>query len=407
MTTRFKRNTGALAAAIALGFAGAQSALAQTSPSGADRSTKGTPSFQATQSSQVMTPARPLGSAATQGQRDMRISQLIGMDVRNAEGKDLGEINDVVVDVDSGKVHYAVLGFGGFLGMGEKLFAFPLSAFQVTSDGDRARTGAATGGAVGVDRTGAATRPTQPGTTGSTAATPAPGTSADASRRAGTAARRDAADLRLVLNVPESRLEDAPGFDKARWPDWNDATYRGEVDKFAAANEARNTVSQQGNLRRASELLDAEVRDGQRADIGDIEDLIVDPQSGQVRYAVVAFERGWTEPDRLVVLPMTALERQQDRNDDDLTFVGDRSRLQQAPGFERSNWPDLNASSFRGSIDQWLAGWGGTTPGAGMTGARDTRDGRSTAATGDGRGATGGQAAPVPPTAPGTPATPR
>jgi len=356
MTTRFKRNTGVLAAAIVLGFAGAQSVQAQQSPSGTEgRATTGP-------SSQASAPVTPSGATATQSQRDIRVSQLIGMDVYNAEGKDLGEINDLVLDVDLGRVHYAVLGFGGFLGFGEKLFAFPLSAFQMTGDADRTGTGMTERAPVGADRTGADAAP--------------------------AAARgvRDTADLRLVLNVPESRLKDAPGFDKDRWPDWNDAQYRGEVDRFAAANEALDTVSRQGNLRRASELLDAKVKDGQRADIGDIEDLIVDARSGEVRYAVVAFERGWTEPDRLVVLPMTALQRQQDRDDDNLTFAGDRTRLQQAPSFERNAWPDLNSASFRGRVDPWLAGWGGTTPGTGITGARDAQDSGSTAATGDARG---------------------
>ncbi|MGH6611986.1 MAG: PRC-barrel domain-containing protein, partial [Burkholderiaceae bacterium] len=48
--------------------------------------------------------------------RDMRLSQLIGKDVRNAQGEDLGDIKDVILDVNNGRVHYVVLSFGGFLG---------------------------------------------------------------------------------------------------------------------------------------------------------------------------------------------------------------------------------------------------------------------------------------------------
>ncbi|MCC7547318.1 MAG: PRC-barrel domain-containing protein [Burkholderiales bacterium] len=63
--------------------------------------------------------------------RDLRVSELIGMDVRNAKGDDLGKINDVVLDVNNNRVHYAILSFGGFAGLGDKLFAYPVRMFQL------------------------------------------------------------------------------------------------------------------------------------------------------------------------------------------------------------------------------------------------------------------------------------
>ncbi|HEX6978221.1 MAG TPA: PRC-barrel domain-containing protein [Alphaproteobacteria bacterium] len=48
-----------------------------------------------------------------------------GTPVTNPQGENLGEIEDVVIDKLDGTVRYAVLSFGGFLGMGDKLFALP------------------------------------------------------------------------------------------------------------------------------------------------------------------------------------------------------------------------------------------------------------------------------------------
>ena len=55
----------------------------------------------------------------------MGADTLIGNDVYNYKEEDLGDIKEIMLDMCGGKVAYAVLSFGGFLGMGEKLFAVP------------------------------------------------------------------------------------------------------------------------------------------------------------------------------------------------------------------------------------------------------------------------------------------
>lgn len=53
---------------------------------------------------------------------------IVGVDVKNQEKDDLGQIEAVILDKQTGRVAYLVLSFGGFLGMGEKLFALPWNA---------------------------------------------------------------------------------------------------------------------------------------------------------------------------------------------------------------------------------------------------------------------------------------
>jgi sporulation protein YlmC with PRC-barrel domain len=65
-----------------------------------------------------------------------KASGIIGMEVRNAESQKLGEIKDLVLDVNSGKVSYAVLAVGGFLGIGEKLIALPPTSLKQATDGE-------------------------------------------------------------------------------------------------------------------------------------------------------------------------------------------------------------------------------------------------------------------------------
>jgi sporulation protein YlmC with PRC-barrel domain len=93
-------------------------------------------------------------------------STLAGDSVRNAAGEDLGTINEIMIDIPSGRVAYAVLSFGGFLGMGDKLFAVPWNALKVDED-----------------------------------------------------------DKCFILNVDRRTIEQAPGFDKNNWPDMGDVAW--------------------------------------------------------------------------------------------------------------------------------------------------------------------------------------
>lgn len=61
-------------------------------------------------------------------------STMVGDNVVNSKGENLGEIKELMVDLESGRIVYAVLSFGGFLGMGDKLFAVPWEALAVRTE---------------------------------------------------------------------------------------------------------------------------------------------------------------------------------------------------------------------------------------------------------------------------------
>ena len=55
---------------------------------------------------------------------------IIGSNVVNQQNEDLGKIEDLVIDTSAGRIAYAVLSFGGFLGLGDKYFAIPWEGFR-------------------------------------------------------------------------------------------------------------------------------------------------------------------------------------------------------------------------------------------------------------------------------------
>jgi sporulation protein YlmC with PRC-barrel domain len=105
-----------------------------------------------------------------QYRRVMSAGTLAGDRVRNSAGEDLGKIEEIMLDVPTGRVAYAVLSFGGFLGMGNKLFAVPWQALTLNER-----------------------------------------------------------DHEFVLNVDKQTLEAAPGLDKDNWPDMADPTWGSQV----------------------------------------------------------------------------------------------------------------------------------------------------------------------------------
>jgi len=73
-------------------------------------------------------------TAPGQPTRFNKASKLIGMEVQNQDGQRLGDVKDIVINLDKGTVSYAVLSSGGVLGVGEKLLAVPLNAFTRSAD---------------------------------------------------------------------------------------------------------------------------------------------------------------------------------------------------------------------------------------------------------------------------------
>jgi sporulation protein YlmC with PRC-barrel domain len=110
----------------------------------------------------------------------MGADTLIGDSVVNATDDDLGDIKEIMLDMQTGQVAYAVLSFGGFLGMGDKLFAVPWQALHL-----------------------------------------------------------DTVNKRFVLDIDKQRLQNAPGFDKDAWPDMADAQWAQHIHSFYGTDPTR------------------------------------------------------------------------------------------------------------------------------------------------------------------------
>ena len=102
--------------------------------------------------------------------RVLTASTLTDDRVRNGAGEDLGKVEQIMIEISSGRVAYVVLSFGGFLGLGDKLFAVPWAALRL-----------------------------------------------------------DQGEHEFILDVDRTTLDNAPGFNKDAWPDMADPAFAAAV----------------------------------------------------------------------------------------------------------------------------------------------------------------------------------
>jgi sporulation protein YlmC with PRC-barrel domain len=113
------------------------------------------------------------GPDANRPLQRLSATSIIGDKIENLQGEDLGEIDNLMINVTTGKIEYAVIQYGSVLGIGGKLFAIPFNELRVS-----------------------------------------------AGRHA------------FIIDRDKDYLKMSPGFDKDHWPDTNDHTYYGDVDSY-------------------------------------------------------------------------------------------------------------------------------------------------------------------------------
>lgn len=222
--------------------------------------------------------------------RSQKATDLIGKKVVNNANEDLGKLEDIVVDAGTGRILYGVLSFGGFLGMGDKLFAIPWDSMQLPADAKN-----------------------------------------------------------LVLNVSKDRLKTAEGFDKNTWPNfadeqWATKTYKyyDQTPYWQAGDTARPTGQSSRDRwyqrvtqwQKASDLTGKDCHNTQNEDLGRISDLLIDPDTGRILYGILA------SGGNRYAIPYSALSMSSDAKKYIVNVSKDQ--LKNAPSFTDDRWPNVS-----------------------------------------------------------------
>jgi len=141
----------------------------------------------------------------------------------------------------------------------------------------------------------------------------------------GTAYAADAQDKQQELVEKQQEVKEAQK--ELIQENKKEAAERSEV-----ANVAMQEVS------RASKIIGTKVKSTSDEKLGDIKDLVLNPETGQVVYAVVSFGGVLGMGNKLFAVPWKALTWTRDK---DYYVIGlDKAALKKAPGFDKKHWPD-------------------------------------------------------------------
>jgi len=254
-----------------------------------------------------------------------KASDVIGMTVKNYQDEKLGKVEDLAVDVESGRIVQVILSTGGFLGIGDTLSAVPPGAL-----------------------------------------------------------RHDAAQKILQLDVDKEKFKAAPKFEASNWGEYSDSNHLSEVYNYygqgpafqsidssetartSNANSTRNTdrtrdetrvssenkslISASGlsQVQKASKIMGTSVKNLQDEKLGKVDNLLVDLPSGRIVAVIVSSGGFLGMGDELSAVPPTALRFTADR--DTLQLDASKESLANAPHFNANQWPDFSQPSYADGI---------------------------------------------------------
>ncbi len=278
--------------------------------------------------------AGPASSAFGQVER---ANKLIGKEVVSSDNQKLGKIDNIVVDLESGRILYAVVGSGGILKVGERRFAAPPALFS------------------GAQTSASSTSSGTFGTSGN-----------------------------ITLNVDKEKFSNAPQFTK----DMDTDTGMGKLDFVSKVYQyfGQNAWWQGGaaasaetafhNVHRAKDVIGTKVQNVNNEPMGKVDNLMLDLPAGRITYVILSPDSSLNLGNNLYALPpMLTL------GSDQKTFTADitKDKLAGAPHFAKDNWSEISSPTFASQVYQYYGKqpYFGTSGGLQPTGPTDSQGTKS------------------------------
>src|ERR1051326_758688 len=228
-----------------------------------------------------------------------RANKLIGKEVLSSDNQKLGKLENVVVDLDSGRILYTVVGSGGVLGAGEKKFAAPPRAFN-NIQGDN-----------------------------------------------------------LTLKVDKAKFEGAPQFtsDINKDSEMGKTAFVKQVDQYfsqGAIDRASSQISNSTEFRsvhKVDDIIGMKVKNSSEADLGKVDNVALDLPRGRVIYVILSPDSSLKLGNDYFALPPNELMFSTDGKY--LTTDVTKEKLAGAPHFAKGDWANLSNRRWAAQVYQY------------------------------------------------------
>jgi sporulation protein YlmC with PRC-barrel domain len=237
------------------------------------------------------------------------VSNLLGYNLETENADDLGEIDALVVDRNSGIIEYAVVGAGGFLDIGDEELLVPLNAFQIDPS-------------VQVDDNQAIALTVDP----------------SAVQNAPTLTSIGLGDINDIVNA-------GPDWDADVRTYWSD-----QLDTLPVTGEQAQTAAPIP----LTDGTDVNVVNQNGDNLGDIENMILSENGDRVQYAILATGGFLDIGERLIPIPFSAYGYDDSATTWMLTLDVDQTQLESAPNYNNLNeLPDINVQGWDDAIQNF------------------------------------------------------
>lgn len=239
-------------------------------------------------------------SASTAQERWVAASEVIGVDLLNKSGEQLGSVEDLVVD-SKGKLLYAIVGHGGLLGIGEDRIAIPWAVLnkRCLMNGEQRQIKLTLAGM----------------------------------------------NAKGIARAPVVKKRDCPELVDSNWCKRN-------AQFFSTQVPCESTDPK--DYRRISRLIKAAVLDSDGKSIAEIEALLLDPEFAAIAYAVLDHESTLID-DKLAAAPIAAWTMREEQYRYQMQLCCGRKTLDAAPRVTNGKYNELADPEFRKRIEQAFA----------------------------------------------------
>lgn len=228
-----------------------------------------------------------------------KASDLIGREVQNYEGQKLGRVDDLAVDLETGRIVQVILSTGGFVGLFATLVPVPPGSLD-----------------------------------------------------------HDATKQVIHLKGDKAKLKAAPWYGMSNWADLGQSNqvaevyrYHGQQPYFAAVYQPElgpDPTARLGYVQRTTKLINVSVKNVQKETLGKVENLMVDLSAGRVVAVILSSSGLFGIGEALWAVPSAAFQFNSEQKY--LQLDASKDALSKAPHFKANEWPSFGDPSYAAGV---------------------------------------------------------
>lgn len=228
-----------------------------------------------------------------------KANELLGREITNLQNEKIGKVEEIGVDLESGRIVQVVVSSGGVFGIGDKSWVVPPGAFSY-----------------------------------------------------------DPTSKVLRLDVDKERYKSVIAFDKSKWNESVETNQLSEVyrsygqrpyfNETPVAHLGKFATVRLGKVKKASEVVGLSVLNKQNEKLGSVDNLVLDLPAGRIVHVILSSGGFLGIGDALSAVPPSAFSYS--ATQDSLVLDARKEQLANAPNFKSAAWPNLNDPAYAGEV---------------------------------------------------------